>query len=83
MAGHGAPGRAPRAASFRREGKQRPVRSAKLTRIASPSADAASVAVQVEGDRDKGKHGASGVRSTRPEAADFGHTLPVHTKGAC
>ena len=38
-------------------------------------------AVQVEGDGDKGKHGASGVRSTRPEAADFGHTLPVHAKG--
>src|SRR3954452_20393348 len=40
-------------------------------------------AVDVKRYRDKGKHGASGVRSTRPKAADFGRTSPVHAKGAC
>src|SRR3954454_22965938 len=39
-------------------------------------------AVQVEGDGDeREQRSLRGCSATRPEAADFGHTLPVHAKG--
>src|SRR5215213_3185158 len=44
----------------------------------------ANGAVQVEADGDVGEQkGLRGCSATRPEAADFGHTLPVHAKRAC
>ena len=44
----------------------------------------ANGAVQVEADGDVGEQkGLRGCSATRPEAADFGHTLSVHAKGAC
>ena len=85
MAGHRAPGRpsgggkgphgreaAPGAVGERHEILQCPVQMP------------ADGAVQVDGDGDEWEQkGLRGCSATRLEAADFGHTLPVHAKGAC
>src|SRR3954464_10534382 len=43
----------------------------------------APVLLSIGRDRNAGKSGLRGCSATRPEAADFGRTLPVHAKGAC
>ena len=84
MAGHRAPGR-PCGRGKRADRGEAPAGAISeadevLQRPVQMPADGA---VDVKCNRDKGKHGASGVQRTRLEAADFGRTLPVHAKGAC
>ena len=82
MAGHRAPGR-PCGRGKRADRGEAPAGAISeadevLQRPVQMPADGA---VDVKCNRDKGKHGASGVQRTRLEAADFGRTLPVHAKG--
>jgi hypothetical protein len=65
-------------------GQEPTEREPKFAMIASPATDDCKpLHVGFKNVGNVGKHVASGCSGTRPEAADFGRTSPVHAKGAC